>query len=70
MVNMFEKNGTYIVEIKVQSKEEKSIVDRLEGLNRHGMTEQEYWSMPAKNSKKVPSLDDEWKLAGDEIPFW
>lgn len=59
MVNMIRKDGAYLIEIKVQSKKEKELVEELEKLNRDGKSEEEYWGFG--ETEKAPSLDDGWK---------
>ncbi len=69
MVNLIEKDGTVIAEIKVQTRAERLLVDELRRLNMNGKSEAEYWDV----SKKVhtPSLDDKWKPVTEDMdnPF-
>lgn len=69
MVNIIEKDGTVIAEIKVQTRAEKLLVDELRKLNMNGMTEEEYWDV--RKHRKEKSLDDAWKPVTEDIenPF-
>ena len=60
MVKIFEKDGVYICEIKVETDYEKRVMSDLLKISRGDIAEKDYWTI----HKKPPTLDDPYDCKG------